>query len=145
MGTDTDIDFMDYESARDYVLNFITTLKKTQKERSIALEELSLWKNRAGLAEMRGEPALKKGAEERVAEFEARNGLLLEEEKDLNRKISILKEKLKVIKIRPTLSVDALVSQIEIDGEDLLDKQIKEEEAKQALDALKKKMEQEGE
>ena len=145
MGTDTDIDFMDYESARDYVLNFITTLKKTQKERSSVQEELYLWQNRAGLAEERLEPLLKKGAEERVAELEAKSGLLLQEEEDLTRKISILREKLKVIKIRPALSVDTLLGQTEMDSEDLLDKQIKEEEAKQALDALKKKIEQEGE
>ena len=43
---DTDIDFMDFDSAREYVLAFITTLKKTQKQRAVAAEELEHWRGR---------------------------------------------------------------------------------------------------
>jgi phage shock protein A len=141
---DTEIDFMDFESARDYVLAFITTLKKTQKERAVAEEELVHWQSRVRLAESRGEPVLKKGAEDRVTELQSRCQRLLEEELDLKRKVDVLKEKLKATKIRSSLQVDAdaLLAQMQLlvgDRDTLLEK-LREEEAVQALEALKKKM-----
>ena len=38
--SDTDIDSLNYEAAREYVVAFIAALKRTQKERAIAQEEL---------------------------------------------------------------------------------------------------------
>jgi hypothetical protein len=144
MSSDTDIDFMDYPSAREYVLNFITTLKRTQKDRGILQEELTLWEGRVKLADERREPTLKRGAEDRVAELKAKNDLLLREEKDLIRKISILKDKLKLIKTQSSLSVDAdaLLAQMQmvVGEEDTVAKALQEEEAQAALDDLKKKM-----
>ena len=141
---DTEIDFMDFESARDYVLAFITTLKKTQKERAVAEEELVHWQNRVKLAESRGEPVLKRGAEERVTELHNRCQRLLEEELDLKRKVDVLKEKLKATKIRSSLQVDAdaLLAQMQllVGERDTLLEELREEEAVQALEALKKKM-----
>ena len=141
---DTEIDFMDFESAREYVLAFITTLKKTQKDRAVAEEELVHWKNRVKLAESRAEPVLKRGAEERVTELQNHCQRLLEEELDLRRKVDVLKEKLKATKIRSSLQVDAdalLVQMQMLVGEpDTLQEKLREEEAAQALEALKKKM-----
>jgi hypothetical protein len=141
---DTEIDFMDFESAREYVLAFITTLKKTQKDRAVAEEELIHWQSRVTLAESRGEPVLKRGAEERVIELQNHCQRLLEEELDLKRKVDVLKEKLKATKIRSSLQVDAdaLVAQMQmLVGEpDTLQEKLREEEAAQALAALKKKM-----
>jgi len=141
---DTEIDFMDFESAREYVLAFITTLKKTQKDRAVAEEELVHWKSRVKLAESRAEPVLKRGAEERVTELQNHCQRLLEEELDLRRKVDVLKEKLKATKIRSSLQVDAdaLLAQMQmLVGEpDTLQEKLREEEAAQALEALKKKM-----
>ena len=145
--SDIDIDSMDPGSARDYVLSFITTLKRTQKERAILQEELSLWERRVKLAADRYEPDLQKGAEEQVRKLKERILSLLEEEDGLKRKVSILKEKLKMIQSRASVSVDAdaLLAQLQMltGVEDTLDKQLKEEEASQALEELKKRMENE--
>ncbi len=144
MMIDIDIDSMDPGSAREYVLSFISTLKRTQKQRTSLQKELALWERRLNLAEDRDELMLKKGAEEQVLELKNKISLLLEEENTLNRKVSILKEKLKMIQSRPSFSIDAdaLLAQLQaVTGfEDTLDKQLKEEEASQALDELKKRM-----
>jgi hypothetical protein len=141
---DTEIDFMDFESAREYVLAFITTLKKTQRDRAVAEEQLVHWQSRVKLAESRAEPVLKRGAEQRVTELQQQCRRLLEEELDLRRKVDVLKEKLKATKIRSSLQVDAdtLLAQMQmLVGEpDRLQEKLREEEAAQALAALKKKM-----
>lgn len=141
---DTDIDFLDFNSAREYVLAFITTLKSTQKERAISEEEMGLWEKRVRLAENRGEPVLKKAAEERVTELKAEQARLREEETALKSKVDVLKEKLKAIRIRSSLSVDAdaLLAQLQmaVGEEDTLKKKMKEQEADQALRELKRKM-----
>ena len=141
---DTDIDFLDFESAREYVLAFITTLKKTQKQRAVSEEELDHWRGRVKLAETRVEPILKRGAEQRVAELEARCRQLHQEELELKRKVDVLKEKLKTSKIRSSLQVDAdaLLAQMQmLVGEpDRLQEQLRSTEADQALRELKKKM-----
>jgi phage shock protein A len=141
---DTDIDFLDFESAREYVLAFITSLKKTQKQRAVAEEELEHWSRRVKLAESRGEPVLKRGAEQRVTELEGRCQQLHQEELELKLKVDVLKEKLKATKIRSSLQVDAdaLLAQMQmLVGEpDKLKEDLRNTEADQALQALKKKM-----
>ena len=143
---DTDIDFMDFESAREYVLAFITTLKKTQKQRAVAEEELEHWRGRIKLAESRGEPVLKRGAEQRVAEIEAKSRRLYQEELELKRKVDVLKQRLKATKIRSSLQVDAnaLLAQMQmLVGEpDRLQESFKNTEAEQALRVLKKQMDE---
>jgi hypothetical protein len=141
---DTDIDFMDFEPAREYVLAFITTLKKTQKQRAVAEEQLEHWRGRVKLAEARGEPVLKRGAQQRVAELEANCQQLGQEELELKRKVDVLKEKLKATKIRSGLQVDAdaLLAQMQmlVGQPDELQEQLRNTEAEQALRALKNKM-----
>jgi hypothetical protein len=141
---DTDIDLLDFESAREYVLAFITTLKRTQKERAVTEEELSHWQGRVKLADSRGEPVLKRSAEQRVSELESRCHRLRQEELDLKLKVDVLKEKLNAIRIRSGLRVDtdALLGQLQmLAGEpDVLEENLRSTEAEQALQALKRKM-----
>jgi hypothetical protein len=87
---DTDIDFMDFNSARQYVLAFITTLKSTQRERAVTEEELVIWQRRVKLAAGRSEQVLQKAAGERVAELAAKQARLLAEEAELKRKVDVL-------------------------------------------------------
>jgi hypothetical protein len=142
--SDTDIDFLDYEAAREYVVSFIAALKRAQKERAIAQEELAHWERRVKLAESRAEPILKRGAEERVRELRAKTGRLLDEEASMRRKVDVLKEKLKALKIRSSMSVDAdaLLAQLQmLAGEpDTLSEALRDAEASQALDQLKRKL-----
>jgi phage shock protein A len=142
--SDTDIDFLDYEAARQYVVAFIAALKRTQKERAVSQEELAQWERRVKLAESRSEPILKRGAEERVRELRATTGRLLAEEAALRRKTDVLKEKLGRLKLRSSLSVDAdaLLAQLQmVAGEpDSLANRLRDAEASQALEELKHKL-----
>jgi len=146
--SDTDIDSLDYEAAREYVVAFIAALKRIQKERAIAQEELQLWEHRVRLAESRAEPVLKRGAEERVRELRARTDRLLDEEASMRRKSDVLKEKLGRVKIRSSLRVDAdaLLAQLQmLAGEpDTLGEALRDAEASQALEELKRKLEGQG-
>lgn len=153
---DTDIDFMDPAAAREYVLDFIITLKRTQKDRAVAEEELVQWERRVKLADSRGEPILKRSAEARVAELKARCRQLLNEEGQLRVKVDVLKEKLRALSIRSSLNVDAdaLLAQLSmlVGGSPgaqpraggSVEEQLKAEEAAQALEELKRKMRGEG-
>jgi len=140
---DTDIDSLDYGSAREYVLAFLTTLKQTERERAIAEEELVHWLHRVKLAENRGEPQLKKLAAERVAELRERATRLSAEEQVLRRKVAVLRQKLIVLRERASFAVDAdaLLAQLRLlAGEPgSLDLTLKELEAQAALEALKRK------
>jgi hypothetical protein len=146
---DTDIDFLDFDSAREYVLAFITTLKRTQKERAVTEEELAIWQRRVKLAEGRGEQVLRKAAEEKAAELEARRARLQAEEAELAAKVDVLKEKLRMLRVRSTLSVDAdaLLAQLSLAAgeKDTLKQSLKEQEAQAALEELKRKRSSGGE
>ena len=141
---DTDIDFMDFESARQYVLAFITTLKSTQRERAVTQEELAIWQRRVKLAADRNEQVLQKAAGQRVAELADKQARLLGEEAELKRKVDVLKEKLRRLRIRSgmTVDADALLAQLSmLAGEpDTLKQSLKEQEARAALEELKRKM-----
>ena len=140
---DTDIDSLDYGAAREYVLAWLAALKQAQKQRAIAEEELAQWVHRVKLAENRGEPLLKKTAEQRAAEARGLAEHLQSEERDLRRKAGVLKDKLEALRIRSGASVDAdaLLAQLQAltGGPDRLDRALKDEEAKEALAELKKK------
>ena len=58
-----DLTGMGVTEAKEYILNYITTLKLTQKEISALEEEAAKWKNRVDLARS-------KGAEDILAEAE---------------------------------------------------------------------------
>jgi phage shock protein A len=141
---DTDIDFMDFDSARQYVLAFITTLKNTQRERSVTEEELAIWQRRVKLAAGRGEQALQKAAEARAAELAEKLTRLQGEEADRGRKVDVLKGKLRSLRIRSAMTVDAdaLLAQLSmLAGEpDTLKQSLKEQEALAALEELKRKV-----
>jgi VIT1/CCC1 family predicted Fe2+/Mn2+ transporter len=140
---DTDIDSLDYGSAREYVLAFLTTLKQTQREQAIAQEELSLWAHRVKLAGNRGEPQLKKTADGRVAELRERTSRLTGEEGELKRKVAALKQKLQVLRQQASFTVDAdaLLAQLRmVTGEpETLSRAVREQEAQAALEQLKSK------
>jgi chromosome condensin MukBEF ATPase and DNA-binding subunit MukB len=150
--SDTDIDFMDPAAAREYVLSFIVALKRAQKERAIADEELEQWERRVKLADSRGEPILKRSAEARVAELKARRQQLLEEERQLSVKVDVLKEKFRGLAVRCPLSVDADAALAQLSmlvgdpagGLTSLSEQLKSEEAAQALEELKRRLREEG-
>jgi phage shock protein A len=141
---DTDIDSLDDGSAREYVLAFLAARKQTQRERAVAEEELGHWEHRVKLAGSRGEPLLKKTAEERVTELRQRTARLAGEERELGRKAAVLRQKLQVLRLRASFTVDAdaLLAQLRlVTGEpDPVERAAREQEAQAALDELKRNL-----
>ena len=140
---DTDIDSLDYDSAREYVLAFLTALKQAERERAVAEEELVHWLQRVKAADSRGEPQLKRLAAARAAELREAATRFGAEEQVLRRKTAMLRKKLLVLRDKASFAVDAddLLAQLRLlAGEPgTLDQEMKELEARAALEALKRK------
>jgi hypothetical protein len=141
---DTDLEGLGPREATEYVLAFITTLKQTEKDLTRIVEEMGIWTKRVALAESRGEGALAAQAKVRLEEIQAKKAARLAELSELRRKVSTLKDKLTRLRMMPTRSVDTdlLLAQLEmvVGKKDELSISLKEEEAKQNLDELKKRM-----
>lgn len=146
---DTDIEGLGPQEASDYVLAFITTLKRTEKALSASEEEVSLWTRRVALARSSGNEALAVQAEQRLTEETGKKAALEAELADLKAKVAVLKAKL--VRLRMSggrlVDTDLLLAQLEmvVGKKDDLSRLMKEEESKQALDELKKKMGPQGE
>ncbi len=146
---DTDIEGLGPQEASDYVLAFITTLKRTEKALSASEEEVSLWTRRVALARSSGNEALAVQAEQRLTEETGKKAALEAELADLKAKVAVLKDKL--VRLRMSggrlVDTDLLLAQLEmvVGKKDDLSRLMKEEESKQALDELKKKMGPQGE
>jgi chromosome segregation ATPase len=141
---DTDIEGLGPKEATQYVLAFIATLKRTVNELSQAEGDVELWRRRVALAREKGEEALAVQAEARLADLEARRAKLAAERDELGRTVSVLKDKLQKLRMMGTRLVDTdrLLAELQmLAGErDKLADALKDEEAKSALDELKKKM-----
>ena len=142
----TDLRGMDTRAAKEYILAYITTLKNTQNDLRKAEESLSLWQSRVKLATERGSADLASAAAIRVDEFQTKVGSLKAEERKLSAEIEHMKSQLKDIQHQPEYTVDAdlLLAQLEqVVGEpDKTAEKFKAEEADQALEELKKRLQQ---
>ena len=140
----TDISTLDPQSAKEYVLAFIMTLKKTKRDRLNVQDELALWEGRVKLAAEKGESELQAAAEDRLAELSARLEMLAGDERDLENKVAVLKANLLQLKNSAALSVDPdfLLAQLDmlVGERDTLAETFQHEEAESALDELKKRM-----
>ena len=141
---DTDMEGLDPRQASEYVLAFITTLKQTEKALAAAQEDVSLWSRRVTLARSRGDEGLAAQAQARLADATSRQSQLDTDLADLRAKVTLLKEKLTRLRMTGMKLVDAdlLLAQLQmvVGKKDALGEAMKNEEAKAALDELKKKM-----
>jgi phage shock protein A len=142
---DTDLEGLDPQQAKEYVLAFITTLKKTEKAAAAAEEEANVWTRRVTLARSAGDEALAAQAQARLSDAVAKKAALETELADLRASVAVLKENLTVIRMKGVRLVDTdlLLAQLSmlVGPKDELAGAMKKEEANAALDALKKKME----
>jgi phage shock protein A len=145
---DTDLGGMDRETAAEYVLAFVTTLKETERARVQAEQEKALWQGRVGLARTKNEELLATQAEMKVNEIDAQLSQLKTEETELRRKVDFMKDELQRLRSKPELSLDpeALLAQLEaVTGQpDTVSKKIKDTEADLELEKLKKRIQEEG-
>jgi hypothetical protein len=148
MMKDTDIDGLGPEDARQYVLQFIISLKKTRSRHRELSEQLATWRRRAALAAEKQALDLEAQARLRVDELTAREAALAREESALTVKVDILKEKLSSLRLRGQMQVDAdaLLARLQqlAGPRDRLAEALKDEEADQLLAELKERLENEG-
>lgn len=141
---DTDLEGLGPKEAAEYVLAFVTTLKQTEKDLARIDEEIGVWTKRVALAESRGEASLAAQAKTRLEEIQVKKTAREAELSELRMKVSILKDKLKRLRMMPSRSVDTdlLLAQLEMVAgkKDELSAALKEEEAKAKLEELKKRM-----
>ena len=140
---DTDIEGLNPAQASEYVLAFITTLKQTEKAVAAAQEDANLWTRRVTLARSHCEEALAAQAQARLSDATAKQSKLETELADLKAKVAVLKDKLTRLRMTGAKLVDAdlLLAQLQmvVGKKDELGEAMKDEEAKAALDELKKK------
>jgi phage shock protein A len=145
---DTDIEGLEPKAAAEYVLAFVTTLKKTEMDLVSATEDVTKWTGRVALAVEKGEGELAGLARAKLAEIEGKKAAFETELADLRLKVVILKDKLQHLRRRFQKSVDTDVLLAELEmlvgkKDDLADR-FKVEEAGAKVEELKKKMSGDG-
>ena len=145
-----DLTGMNVTEAKEYIHNYITTLKLTQKEISALEDEAVKWKNRIELARSRGMEDILAEAEKEADKVDAKLAGLGEEVRDLKDGIEAMKRQLPGLAARersvdPDLLEQELLmalGQTEEDAatEKAFKKLEKENSADAALEALKAKM-----
>ena len=144
MSNSLDIDRLPYKDAEQYVLSFITTLKGIEGELKNLDRELELWRGRGRLAEENHEAQLLLIAGKKISELQAKSPQLELEQKSLRLKVSVLKEKLKIIRNQPAAAVDTdeLLQKMKMlaGEEDKTLEVIEDLEAQKALEELKKRL-----
>jgi len=147
MDENTNLSGLDPESAKDYVLQYIVSLKRVQQRREQLRQELKLWSDRAGLAAENGREDLKEQALAKCREVAATEQQMAAEERSLELDIQDMKRQLEMIRHQPVSSIntDLLLAQLEqvVGEKDVTAEKFRSVEADQELDELKRRMEQE--
>jgi hypothetical protein len=137
---------MDEKSAREYVTALLATIKQTRTKRHELEKKVALWKKRVALAEEKNEPKLSADASVILDQKKHDLSHLIAEEKELVKELRSAKSQLVLLQSRPELSInpDQLLAELEMvaDKEDETTSHFKDFEAEQALEALKKKIEE---
>ncbi|HPE37374.1 MAG TPA: chromosome partitioning protein [Spirochaetales bacterium] len=115
MSDDTDLRGLSVSDARAYVLEFLTTLKTTERDLAALDGELALWNKRVELAASKGASDLEAGARAKVAELAARRTALSEEKDSLVAKIARMKEQLPILRAQErSVDVDLLLAELQV-------------------------------
>ncbi len=91
---DLDLKGLDVRGAREYVLEFIKTLKEAERRRSGLEADLRLWTGRAELARSKAREDLAAAADARAASLQPQLAEAKAEESRLRAQVSALKERL---------------------------------------------------
>lgn len=149
MISEYDLSGMDMESAKEYVLAVIITLKQTIKRIETLSQEKQVWQSRVKLAEQKGAQEMRREAEKRVESLTEEIDKIKMEAEEYSKQADILKRQLSLLKIRtPSMdNLDMLLAQLSLLEEepDKTAESFKEFEAQAALEALKKKLSEESE
>ena len=103
----TDLSGMDSHSAREYVHQFLTSLRFTQHQHE-KLEALrQTWEDRVRLANERDRADLVAPARERLAEVQTQIGALSAEASELEPQLDVMRAQLRRLSTRPEMTVNA--------------------------------------
>ena len=148
--TDYDLTGMNVTEAKEYILNFVATLKMTEKEISALEEEALKWKNRVDLARSKGTPDILAEAEREAEKVNVKLAGLIEEALSLKDGIAGMRRQLPTLaakerSVDPDLLEQELLMALgqteeEAATEKAFRKLEKENAADSALEALKSKM-----
>lgn len=112
---DTDISGLSAADAQAYALEFMTTLKATERELVSIGEELGRWARRLELAAAKGAAELQAAARAKVDELEARRSELTAERADLAAKVERIKERLPMAAASErSVDADLLLAQLQM-------------------------------
>lgn len=141
-GSDLDLSAMNGPAAREYVLEFVRSLKETERQLAHKQEELDKWRGRVTLAEKAERADLAAGARAKAEALAPEVEVLRKERAALEVKIDVLKEQLQSNerRFKHSIDADALLSQLTLlSGEpDTTDEEIRRTEAELELERLKK-------
>ncbi|MBN2738482.1 MAG: hypothetical protein JXR70_15990 [Spirochaetales bacterium] len=145
--SDTDLSDMDIDSAKEYVVSFVTSLKQTQRKIYEVMAELKTWLDRKQFAQEKNRPDLVEAAQGKIDNTNAQLNTLKTEEQDLAAKVQEMMANLKKLKngFTPTINAEQLLAELEMitGGKDEVADQFKEEDVLNELERLKAKMEEE--
>lgn len=112
---DTDLRGLSAAEARAYVLEFMTTMKSTERAMTALEQDLTLWNKRVELAAAKGASELEAAARARVDELSAKRLTLEAERAELAAKVVRLKEKLPgVMASERSVDADLLLAQLQM-------------------------------
>jgi phage shock protein A len=147
---ENDLTGMNAAEAKEYILNFITTLKLTEKEIGGLEEEAAKWKSRVDLARSKGMEGILAEAEREAERVNTKLAGLREEARSLKDSIADMRRQLPGLAARersidPDLLEQELlmalgITEEEADTERAFKKLEKENAADSALEALKAKL-----
>jgi phage shock protein A len=103
----TDLGDMDPQSAREYVQQFLTSLRATQHQREKLEAEREIWESRVRLANASGRAELVTPARERLADTQRQLGVLTGEENELQAQVDVMRAQLRRLAARAEMTVNA--------------------------------------
>ena len=141
------IDDLSYADARDYVLKFLTSEKKTVKALQEKEQELQKWNERLAFVERSGSPDQLQQVKSHLHRLIQERDALKAEKEALQRKTTILKEKLQAKPKDAEVVSSSRAERLLADFEQLVDvneyklnEAMKEQEAEDELAKLKAKL-----
>lgn len=145
--TDLLIDNLSYQEARNYVMQFLTAEKKTERLLQEKQQAFNKWNERLAFAEQRGTPEQVERVKHELHILIRERDQLLAERDALHRKNIILKEKLQLKATEAEASVSARAERLLTDFEQLVDvdeyklqEAMKNQEAEDELAKLKARL-----
>jgi phage shock protein A len=139
---ETDLTNMDYDTAHNYVVSYITEFKEIQKKKAELLVDKKLWDDRYKLAVDKNKTDLIGQAQEKIKDIEEKITKYENRETELKVTIEILKDELNKLSVSTSNQFDAekILAELQLMSDDafIINKDITDIEIQDQLEKLKK-------